>query len=246
MLAFALLFFLFAAVLMAGVAWLMAGGPQARVVLDGISEFVMAGHALHAFYLLLGLMLLFAARNLFRAGQAGRHWRRFALLRGLQYEPAGWLHPGRIHGEVDGREFELDLKSRQRSLRDNRHEVYTQMKIKMPGAPRDLSVLRRLESGEAWRGLVNLIQEKMGLPADINSGDEDFDRRYSIRSDLAEQVQAWLTPDRRTIIDALTDEPGYFISQGCVCWTASETPFSAAQMELPFQRLRLFADRLAH
>jgi len=178
-----------------------------------------------------GLYALVSVLRLIRkTREASGVWETFALSQGLQKAPApitdlslftwqnfrDWAvdssfvsHPGSgmkaMKGENAGMPFLMEILPVKRKW-INWFDIYTRMVLNVPELPDDL----RLFPKSVSPGLLSAFTGQ-----DIETGDREFDRTFTVKGEDAEAVRDYLNPDRRaSLLQYQTGKQGVFLNDG--------------------------------
>jgi hypothetical protein len=122
-------------------------------------------------------------------------WRTFAGSHGLRYSAHPTPH---VTGAVDRREVNLGVKDRSSGSAELGVDPIRLSVRLTGGVPADLKIL---ETGPAVRAVHRANDDSV-----ISTGDELFDRRFTVRPNYSESAFEYLNDSRRTALLALADE----------------------------------------
>jgi hypothetical protein len=95
-----------------------------------------------------------------------------------------------FRGDIQGYPFELALVIKH-GHKSSKMEIFTRMAIELPGIAKDLRVYPEKISSKIGKMLGS---------QDITTGDEEFDKSFMIKGSNPDDVNRYLTPDRRHIL----------------------------------------------
>lgn len=164
------------------------------------------------------------------AARANRAWEDFALQQGLrEVKPESNVvtdinvevlkkqlgakrvpdsNPSKaFRGDNQGYPFELAMVIKH-GHNASKMEIFTRMAIELPGVANDLRVYPEKISSKIGKMLGS---------QDIATGDEEFDKRFMIKGANPEEVQRYLSPDRRYLLLSHSKDLGQLeIANGCL------------------------------
>jgi hypothetical protein len=225
--------------------FLMLGGPQAKRILEWVRGFVMGGHLarLAAAAGVVGVLLIVFTVTT-RTRRARGIWEGFAARSGLACEkPTHFLDTlGRVHGLRSGRRVKMEPLTWS-DLRDDAKQVL-QLHVEVPGMVPGLRVTRRVELPQPMRVVQEALSERWGGSGEVRTGDEGFDRAFSVTCAEGRAAQDWLDTDRRHALKVLLAEPGFLVVEGGLAYSRSRSPESIEELTRVLDRLERAAEAL--
>lgn len=168
-------------------------------------------------FVVVGITLAVAAAS--SRQRLNEAWQLVAEELGLAQTAADWTAGPRLDGSVAGFPVTIDIEKKGSG---KSRTPWTRFAVGVPGMVPDLSFREE--------GFLSAISKAFGT-GDIEVGDPEFDRRFHIAGRSADEIRAYLTPRRRTVLERFfTTHRATQLKDQTVTWAVKGKVKDSSQM----------------